>query len=261
MMKMMKKQLFFVFSCIVVLLFSCKEETYLPLCEIQNSKDVYEYPIKPGSNEWKQLSSPKEKISVCQIPESILSSISTKGLIESVLNNPLFGEIYLGVHPQSGFNAFHENFNGVRVLMLRKDLVEELLDRYSQMNPSCNKNNWPSLNGAGSNNNFAFSFIEILIAQHAVLEQIIDNQETRNFLREVINKYEDKIRNNYSVIGLEYSMLICGRIMYLSNYVPFIEEYNNNEHVNYFINDAFVRDMNTLNIIYDYVNKFLEKNK
>lgn len=255
----MKKQLFIFFSCIALLL-SCEEEINQSVCEIQKSKDVYEYPIKPGSNEWKQLNSSKEKISVCQIPEDILIDMSTDGLIESVLNNPLFGEIYLGVYPQHGFNLFYNNFNGVQALLQRKDVAAKLLDRYNQMSPSCSKNNWPSLNGAGSNNNYAFSFIEILIAQHLVLKQVVDNQETTIFLQRVINKYEDKIINNYSIVGLEYSMLICGRIMYLSNHASFIEEYNN-EDINWFVDSAFAVDMNTLNIIYDYVNKFLEKNK
>ena len=63
--------------------------------------------------------------------------------------------------------------------MQRSDLAEKLLDKYNQMNPSCNENNWPALNGPGSDNNYAFSFMEIMIAQNSMLEQIIDNQETK----------------------------------------------------------------------------------
>lgn len=40
-------------------------------------------------------------------------------------------------------------------------------------------------------------------------------------LQEIISKYDDKSLNSYSIVGLQHSMLICGRIMYLCNYAPF----------------------------------------
>ena len=198
-------------------------------CEIPNCEDAYDYPIKPGSEGWKQLKTREEMVAVCQIPDDILNNMSTEGLIESVLNNPLYGSIFLANVPQQGFNSFYDDFSSVQVLMQRSDLAEKLLDRYYQMNPSCEDNNWPSLNGAGSGNDRAFSMIELLIAQNAVLEQIIDNQETKSFLQQVLTIYDGKIINNYSMVGFIYSMLICGRMIYLSEYASFVEEYNNND--------------------------------
>jgi len=257
----MIKHLSYLFFVFILCLFSCEKETEQSFCEIKKQNDTYEYPIKPGNYEWEQLDS-KEKIDACQIPVDILSVISTEGLIESVLSNPLFGEIYLSnVNIQYGFNVFYKNFNGIRNLILRDDAAEKLLNRYKQMNPTCSQNNWPSLTGHGSNNNYAFSFIEIIIAQYSILTQIKDSGEMNAILQKIINKYDDKFLNGYSIVGLQYSMLICGRIMYLCNYAPFIDEYSNNECINFFINGAFLVDLDTLDIINDYVKKFLIQNE
>ena len=229
-------------------------------CEIPNCKDAYDYPIKPGSEGWKQLKTREEMVAVCQIPDDILNNMSTEGLIESVLNNPLYGSIFLANVPQQCFNSFYDDFSSVQVLMQRSDLAEKLLDRYYQMNPSCEDNNWPSLNGAGSGNDRAFSMIELLIAQNAVLEQIIDNQETKSFLQQVLTIYDGKIINNYSMVGFIYSMLICGRMMYLSEYAPFVEEYNNNDYIRGFVGGANSScSKEVLDIINNYTNNFLEE--
>lgn len=251
-----------ILSLILILLFvSCKNDNVESHCYIAKSNDTYEYPIKPNANEWAKLSS-SEKIIACQIPENTLKIISTEGLIESVLFNPLFSEIYLSnEHVQAGFNAFYENFNGVRELLKRSDIVTKILYRYQQMDPACNKNNWPSLVGAGSNNNYAFSYIEIIIAQYPIVNQIINSGQAKTVLQEVLAKNEVKIKCNYSVVGFEHSLLIAGRIMYLCNYKPFIDEYNNNQNVQTFINGAMATDITTLDIVTNCAKKFIIENK
>lgn len=250
----MKTAIYVIF---IISFFACKHDADESPCYIARSNDTYEYPIKPGTNEWSVLSS-SEKILACQIPDSTLKNISTEGLIESVLFNPLFGEIYLSnVHTQAGFNNFFKNFNGIRELFQRNDVVDKMLYRYQQMNPACSHNNWPSLVGAGSNNNYAFSFIEIIIAQYPIITQIVNRGDAKVFLQEVIRKNEVKVRHNYSIVGLEHSLWIAGRIMYISNYEPFIEEYNRDEYVNIFIKGGQLFDVSTPEIITQYAKQFL----
>lgn len=250
----MKPALYLIF---IISFFACKQDADESTCYIARSNDTFEYPIKPGTNEWSVLSS-SEKNLVCQIPDSTLKLISTEGLIESVLFNPLFGEIYLSnVHMQSGFDFFYENFNGIRELLHRNDVVDKMLSRYQQMNPACSHNNWPSLVGAGSSIDFSFSFVEIIIAQYPILAQIVNRGDAKVFLQEVISKNEAKVRLNYSIIGLEHSLLIAGRIMYLCNYEPFIVEYSRNEYVHIFIDGAQLFDVGTPDIITKYAKQFL----
>ena len=42
---------------------------------------AYEYPIKPGTDQWKALKNQKEKVAACQLPDSILESVSTIELL------------------------------------------------------------------------------------------------------------------------------------------------------------------------------------
>lgn len=48
-------------------------------------KLVWDYPVKPGTEEWNQLSNHQEMIDICQIPIDILQNISTKDLLKYAL--------------------------------------------------------------------------------------------------------------------------------------------------------------------------------
>lgn len=250
----MKPAIYLIF---ILFFFACKNDNVEDSCFLTISDDVYDYPIKPGTNEWSILSH-SEIITACQIPDSTLKIISTEGLIESVLTFPLFADIYLNnEHIQAGFNAFYENFNGIRELLQRNDVGAKIFYRYKQMDPACRHHNWPSLLGVGSSNGYAFSFIEIIIAQYPILTQFINNDEAKIVLQEVVNKNEVKIKWNYSIVGLEHSLIIAGRIMYLCKYEPFIVEYNNNQILQDCINGAMIFDATIPDIITNYAKKFL----
>ena len=144
---------------------SCSNETEIgiEMCFIDHLQDAYDYPIKPGMAEWEKLNSSDEMDSVLQIPEAILHSISTEGLIETVLNYPMFGNLYFIDDYQQSFDLLEENFNGFQELLNRTDAGRLLFDRYKLMHPGCKENNWPSINGPGSSASYSFAFIEILI--------------------------------------------------------------------------------------------------
>ena len=49
----------------------------------------YEYPIQPGTDEWKKFTTVAQMVEVCQIPEKKLKNMTTEALVETVLNYPL----------------------------------------------------------------------------------------------------------------------------------------------------------------------------
>jgi len=249
-----------IISIFLLLVFSCKKNKIEYKCNIADAADAYEYPVKPGTLEWEQLNSTQEMIDACQIPSQIIDSMSTEGLIESILNYPLYSEIYLSnINEQAGFYAVSENFNGIRILLQRKDAANKLLERYRQMHPACKKNNWPSLVEPGGNNNYAFSFIEIIIAQYDILNQIIQAIEYKTVMQEILLKDKQKIEFGYSIIGRQHSVLILGRLMYLCDYTPFMEEYNSNHYIKIFINGASDFKTGTLDIVNEYAKEFLNQ--
>lgn len=93
----------------------------------------YHYPIVPGTQEWGMLNSYAEMVEVCSIPKDILNSISTKELIELVMEYPLLSELYLvGANEADGFAVMQMNFNGLAELMERSDLIDVMMDTYKK---------------------------------------------------------------------------------------------------------------------------------
>ena len=90
----------------------------------------WNYPILPGTEEWKTLGCKSERVKACQIPESILHQIDTKELIELCLSYPYVKDIYAFTDLSNGIEALCLNFNGMRELITRKDAFNELKDLY-----------------------------------------------------------------------------------------------------------------------------------
>ena len=61
------------YQLLIILLFFMPD-TFL------HGQSGYEYPIKPGTEEWKKLKNIKEKVEVCLIPDSIHHILSTEEL-------------------------------------------------------------------------------------------------------------------------------------------------------------------------------------
>jgi hypothetical protein len=128
------------------------------------------------------------------------------------------------------------------------------------MYPGCKKNNWPSINGPGSNVSFSFAFVELLIAQYDVLNQF-NKEELKTVLKEVINNYDKRNLSDYSVFSKKHTLLIAGRIMFISNYPPFINEYNDNIYLKDFIDKIMLSsNYETLDLVYNNSSNFLNQN-
>lgn len=253
-----------VFLLLIIFSIQCtnvnEEELEESICFIEPAPDAYDYTIKPGMPEWAELNTSAEMDSVLQIPEDVLNNISTEGLVESVLNYPRFLDLYFIDNYQRAFDILTGNFNGFQELMDRKDAGIELLQRYERMHPGCKENNnWPSIGEPGSSASFAFTYIEIIIAQYDILNQY-NNEELIKVLNEATTKYKLKQRYDYGIFCEKHSVLIAGRILHLKDYTPFIEEYNNNIYVKDFIDKVKLNNnFSTLDLVNDYTKKYLNK--
>lgn len=253
---MKKDRLYIILFFLYFFSLNCSKEDFNPSCYIAHVSDAYDYPLKPGMPGWELLRNSDEMDSVLQIPKDVLLSISTEGLIETVLNYPSFPNIYFQNDYQYVFDIIKEKFNGFSELLMRQDAAILLLKRYKSMKPHCQENNWPSINGPGSSPSFSFAFIEILLAQYDILEQL-DNDDTHTLMQEAIEKYEEKIVNNFSVFSTKHTVLIAGRILLLNNYAPFMEEYNNDIYVKDFIDRIMLlSNFDTLERVYELAINF-----
>lgn len=103
---------------------------------IQSQKQTdmpYEYPIKPGSEQWSTFTTGQQMLEACQIPQKTLSMLSTKALAETCLNYPLFFEYTALNDEREGIKIVIENFNGLRELSKRIDGTLELIKIYKNI--------------------------------------------------------------------------------------------------------------------------------
>lgn len=79
----------------------------------QQINEPYDYPIKPGTEEWKNLKTGKEMTEACPIPPEILLKLSTEALGITCLKYPLYLDIFFSANLQTGIEFAIKRFNGL----------------------------------------------------------------------------------------------------------------------------------------------------
>ena len=93
--------------------------------------EPYVYPIFPGTPEWKQLDSKDKMMMACQIPSSLVDSMSTEALIRSFINHPLLSTNVISYDDyKQGFDTFIADFDAAKELLKRKDFAINLAKIY-----------------------------------------------------------------------------------------------------------------------------------
>ena len=151
----------------------------------------YEYPLKPGDPEWKNLNGNIAMLSAVQIPGEILQVLSTKALAKSVLEYPLFMDIW-AYDEETGFKHLAANFNGLRDLLAREDAGPALLEEYRAFDPAGFK---PQLGSDGRGfHSFRLRYLEMIMGQPSILAQL--SPEQRKLLVQTALA-QAKIKANY----------------------------------------------------------------
>lgn len=88
------------------------------------------YPVTPSDDEWKELFTETERVEACQIPDEIISKLSSEELIDAVVEYPLIGTLYLYTDMQTGFDILTEQCNALKELLSRTDCVEAVKQYY-----------------------------------------------------------------------------------------------------------------------------------
>jgi len=163
----------------------------------------YEYPFDEGSPEWRNLSV-EERHSMRQIPNQDLATIDTDMLVSAYVNNPYCSLIFAHNTINLGFNRVYNEFNGLRELMNRPDAGEKILAYYEEMNVNDLNQNWSEYEKG--NFTFKFIYIEVLLSQPQILNQLSD-QQSKRLIGELINKYNVKNDHiaEHSGFGLSYT--------------------------------------------------------
>jgi len=197
--------------------------------------DTYKYPILPGTPAWANLKTGEEMLQACQIPDSVLPTISTEGLVQSWLDMPLNNEIFVTNSIQKAMEYFIENFSGLRELVGRYDAADKLFKKYQSMNPACITTFKTEIEQGSFT--FLFSYIELPLAQDTILNQMTLKQK-KILVNEAMKKYKYRIDhlNYYDIITANISLFICAKVMRNCQYQPFLNSMN--DDLLWFISNA-----------------------
>jgi len=181
----------------------------------QNIATPYNFPIKPGSKEWRLFTSRAQKAEALQIPAGILKDLTTDALAKTCMQFPMFTDLYFFNDIQTGFNTLRHSFNGFNELLSRKDAPDVLFNIYKQMNPSDFNKVWDDT--AKGRFTFQFLQIEIILAQNDIIN-VLSKEKSAALLKESVNKYDAKSKISlFSIFTLSPSILIMARTMEKEN--------------------------------------------
>ena len=237
-----------------VILFSCSKD-YSFICNPLTFPDAYEYPIKPGTEEWVQLVSRDARAQACTIPQEILETISTGGLFESLLNYPFILDYGAWEKMQVGFEKLKTENKGFTELYSREDLFQIIYDWYSPMSLECKDwiyrpNNAPVV--------IELEIIEMFIFQNEFLDSL-NHDRVIEIFKLIFNKLQSRIDNRSLESEKWVSAAILGKIMFRSEFNPFVNKCLNNDYLKFFIEyiPTFRPvDLSPTEIIENYANDF-----
>ena len=175
-----------------------------------NEAVTWDYPVKPGTEEWKALLNDADMVKACQIPTDILKEITTTELAALCLNYPLKIKFYAYNNVLTGIRQVAAEFNGMQELLLRKDNAQCLLallqDNILETLPE--KNLPPIQNGELV---YRHTVTEAMLAHESVIANAIPEQQRAiAFIAAKNISLKEQLPDTYSQYSVEVSAyLLC----------------------------------------------------
>ena len=198
----------------------------------------WDYPIKPGMEEWNLLETEQERIDALQVPEEILATLSPDDAVHLCITFPSFGNFTAWNTPQEGFTVMVERYNLFRHLLSRKDIGKGLIAAYKDAGMSGFKT-LPYSNEFWSLKLF---YLELLLSQKEILQSLTP-EEKLELMTEARSKYFEKINNEdfASLLEALFSLRIMASILEVETY-PELMASPNRETITDFINSGWLSD-------------------
>lgn len=169
----------------------------------------YDFPVKPGMEEWKNFETGEEMLDACQIPEEILKNMTTQALAETCMNYPLYINYLAHNDERMGIKLMINSFNGLRELSKREDGAKELINLYNKI---------PILNTKSKTKDeylpYRTIFVELILGDNTFVSKMTTDDLTR-LKAIVLDKYQDKIdnQNTYSLYNTLRTLLLGAEVM------------------------------------------------
>jgi hypothetical protein len=182
--------------------------------------DRYTYPVMSGTKEWQTSD---DAYQLVQLPDKVLKTISTLGLIDALVNAPLFSGSFLfsSSTPVDTWHRHYGRFNCATELFKRKDAGDALVMYYKSVCFDCFKSSAIDENFRPALMLETISGLGYLFTKQEILDKIGHQKKQElvaNFLLKL--KQMPDIQNSL-VIPMAW-------LMFDDEYAPIMEYYRNN---------------------------------
>lgn len=160
----------------------------IPIILFAQEKVTWDYPVKPGSEEWRYTSY-TEKLQKNQPPMSLMNKLTSMELLELCMEYPFNMDILLFNNPNAGMRKVLQQSTCWQEYIKREDALSVLLNEYekrpasgSEINADKNMKNKTIINTF---------FLEKIISESSILKSS-DLEIQKLLLKGLIKKHEDK---------------------------------------------------------------------
>jgi hypothetical protein len=245
-------------SVLIIIFFSCSHhiETIPKDCEglkAQGIIDSFPYPVRPESLEWQKLKTSTEKYAVVNVPEDMVKSMCTYGLIYTCLYCPMLPDMFAYNIYSDGFHSLINKINSFSELTTRDDAGKELFDYYMKLTDT-------TLNNITTDKyQYQIYLTEIVFSQEEFLTKFDDPDLKEVLLKAYENlKIKEKFKMNFSVVNSNLH-LTTSILYYNIRYQPLINCINNNNLINFLYNAFVFKEQSTDSLRY-FTQKYIQDN-
>lgn len=221
----MKKRILIAFFVLMVVGCNKPNQNDDPCSQLVNG--IYQYPTEPGPPDM----TAEEGREYYNIPENVLPCLSTGGLLTSCLNHQYLAPFMLMAGSdglQSGYDLMKNlHCRGIKELETRSGALDTLMTRYILINTT-DYNTTKSPLVYGSYKYYTYC-LEVFLSQEVYLKNISTTKKIE-LLTDLFVK--QNFRNGQpGVLGIEGPSFVMARLMYYSNYQPFLDIYNQDPNI------------------------------
>ena len=224
------------------------------LLEDNNISNAYDFPIRPGDEEWKQLPSKKARLEACQIPDSILRKMCTYDLVKTYFNYPFLGDFFAFQYVKSALAKTRIEFNGFDELINRDNGAIKIVEKYENMDFGGIDSTWTEYEKF--NHEVMFCYVEFTLSYDPILSKL-NNIEKNELLKIAVNKYESKMMSSYFNELLDATIYLISNLLYDLKYSPFIEFLDQNPGLLPFIDGWWSNFGSDRNMIINHAKNYL----
>lgn len=220
--------------------------------------DAFVFPIQPGTPTWQAFESHDQMLAACQIPEDLLKTMSTVGLVDTVMRYPLLGDMAAYNSTQHGVDAVAAGFNGLSEMLMRPDAGAALMDVYRALDPTALSPAWTSVQRGEYAANL--SQIEALLAQRSIVASL-SSAERLQLLDQAFQKAQakQKLAQTYGHSGLERSVWLIVRVLEGMNLESVNEAIQANTALGAFLDEGHFAAAEEVNQIYAAASEILSR--